>query len=178
MSTSSYTAPVPGCQGSNLAIVSLSASCQISINTFPSGKPSSLCASVYLFRPITNTSTFPRNTPPRQTARSQKVPALTTQARDIPAHPSFQRTIYTDSIPPRPTRQNYQPQPFHMSMLISTFFCYTLFPTFYPVYHKTVQIPSNSEQSLNILFHNICCSIAANFIFLLHFRSRCAILPK
>lgn len=43
----------------NLAIVSLSTSCQISINTFPSGKPSSSCASVYLFRPITNTSKPP-----------------------------------------------------------------------------------------------------------------------
>ena len=37
----------------------------------------------------------------------------------------------------------------------------TFFLMFYPVYHKTVQIPSNSEQSHNILFHNICCSIAA-----------------
>ena len=53
------SAEVPGCRGSNLAIVSLSTSCQISINTFPSGKPSSSCASVYLFRPITNTSKPP-----------------------------------------------------------------------------------------------------------------------
>ena len=70
----------------------------------------------------------------------------------------------------------------HMSvpclLFLTVFFCFTFFLMFYPVYHKTVQIPSNSEQSHNILFHNICCSIAANFIFLLHFRSRCAILPK
>lgn len=43
----------------NLAIVSLSTSCLISISTFPSGKPSSISTSVYLFRPITNTSRPP-----------------------------------------------------------------------------------------------------------------------
>jgi hypothetical protein len=44
-------------------------------------------------------------------------------------------------------------------LLFLTVYLYcTLFLTFYPVYHKTVQIPPNYEQFHNILFHNIFLS--------------------
>ena len=96
-------------------------------------------------------------------------------------HLSSRHTFYTARFYPVRQIKTFPP-PAHMSMsclLFLTVYLYrTLFLMFYPVYHKTVQIPPNSEQSHNTLFHNICCSIAANFIFLLHLRSTCAILPK
>ena len=151
MSTSSYTAPVPGCRGSNLAIVSLSTSCQISINTFPSGKPSSISTSVYLFRFITNTAISFHSRRHRNCQHSLKTPAKPQQTffRAIPT-PLFPHTLYTAMFCPIRHIKTFPPL-HHMSvpylLFLTVFFCFTFFLMFYPVYHKTVQIPSNSEQS-------------------------------
>ena len=112
MSTSSYTAPVPGCRGSNLAIVSLSTSCQISINTFPSGKPSSSCASVYLFRPITNTAIYFHSRRRRNCQHSLKTPAKPQQTffRAIPT-PLFPAYTLCGHVLSAPAYKNISTDP-------------------------------------------------------------------
>ena len=158
MSTSSYTAPVPGCRGSNLAIVSLSTSCLISLKTFQSEKPSSYVPISISSVSITNTAIFLNSRPPQLPTRL-KIPAKPRQLFNFAQfrHLSSRHTFYAAKFYPVRQIKTFPP-PAHMSMsclLLLTVFLYcTLFLMFYPVYHKTVQIPPNSEQFHSILFHN------------------------
>ena len=132
---------------------------------------------------LSQTRPYPLTADRRCCQHSLKTPVKPQQAFNYAqfCHLSSRHTFYAPRFYPIRRIKTF-PLLHHMSvpclLFLTVFFCFTFFLMFYPVYHKTVQIPSNSEQSHNILFHNICCSIAANFIFLLHFRSRCAILPK
>ena len=132
---------------------------------------------------LSQTRPYPLTADRRCCQHSLKTPVKPQQAFNSAqfCHLSSRHTFYAPRFNPIRRIKTF-PLIQHMSvpclLFLTVFFCFTFFLMFYPVYHKTVQIPSNSEQSHNILFHNICCSIAANFIFLLHFRSRCAILPK
>ena len=69
-------------------------------------------------------------------------------------HLSSRHTFYATRFYPIRRIKTFPP-PAHMSMsclLFLTVYLYcTLFLTFYPVYHKTVQIPPNYEQ-----FHSLC----------------------
>ena len=141
---------------------------------------------MYLFLSLpylSQTRPYPLTADRRCCQHSLKTPVKPQQAFNSAqfCHLSSRHTFYAPRFYPIRRIKTF-PLLHHMSvpclLFLTVFFCFTFFLMFYPVYHKTVQIPSNSEQSHNILFHNICCSIAANFIFLLHFRSRCAILPK
>ncbi len=132
---------------------------------------------------LSQTRPYPLTADRRCCQHSLKTPVKPQQAFNSAqfCHLSSRHTFYAPRFYPIRRIKTF-PLLHHMSvpclLFLTVFFCFTFFLMFYPVYHKTVQIPSNSEQSHNILFHNICCSTAAIFIFLLHFRSRCAILPK
>lgn len=140
--------------------------------------------SLYLSLPyLSQTRPYPLTADRRSCQHSLKTPAKPQQVFNSVQfrHLSSRHTFYAARFYPVRQIKTFPP-PAHMSMLCLLFFTVylycTLFLTFYPVYHKTVQIPPNYEQFHSILFHNTCCSIAANFIFLLHFRSRYVILPK